>query len=208
MRATPDAVDNEIRGPARAASAGEATGAVDGVPPARTLRAGVLPADVLSGNELVILLLRPSPLYIPLSCAVSLCVIAMVAFLLAYVARWQPSVGWSDAQAFVVGVALAAMRVAWQALDWYGRVYVLTDRRVVRRMGVLRVSLVEIPLGRVQHTAVFTRVRERIFGLGTIGFASAGSDVFEVVWVTIRSPFAVHRIVTEAIDRYGRGKRG
>ena len=38
----------------------------------------------------------------------------------------------------------------------------------------------------------------------TCGFATAGSDVFDAFWVTIRQPFAIHREVVEAIERYGR----
>ncbi len=73
-----------------------------------------------------------------------------------------------------------------------------------RRMGVLRVSVFEAPLRNIQHTSVFRLLRERLFGLGSIGFATAGSDVFDAFWVTVRQPFGVHRTVVEAIRRYGR----
>jgi hypothetical protein len=69
-------------------------------------------------------------------------------------------------------------------------------------MGVLRVAVFQTQLKNIQHTSVFTRVRERLFGLGTIGFATSGSDVFEAFWLMIRQPFAVHRTVVEAIERY------
>ena len=75
-------------------------------------------------------------------------------------------------------------------------------------MGVLRVSVFEAPLRNIQHTSVFSLLRERLFGLGTIGFATAGSDVFEAYWVMIPRPFAVHKVVVDAIERYGNGKRG
>ena len=47
-------------------------------------------------------------------------------------------------------------------------------------------------------------MRERIFGLGSIGFATAGSDVFEAFWVMINRSFAVHRIVVKTIEKYGK----
>ena len=72
------------------------------------------------------------------------------------------------------------------------------------RVGVLRVSVFQTDLRKIQHTSVFTRVRERVFGLGTIGFATAGSDVFEAFWVMVAQPFAVHKIVVETIQKYGR----
>jgi hypothetical protein len=129
-------------------------------------------------------------------------VLACIALFLAYLARWRPSVGWSDTHAFALGLGLAGLRLSWQALEWYCQVYVLTDRRVIRRMGVLRVAVFQTQLKNIQHTSVFTRVRERLFGLGTIGFATSGSDVFEAFWLMIRQPFAVHRTVVEAIERY------
>ena len=65
--------------------------------------------------------------------------------------------------------------------------------------------LFEAPLRNIQHTGVFARVRERLFGLGTIGFATAGSDGYEAFWAMIAQPYEVHRTVTQAIERYGRG---
>lgn len=174
-------------------SAGEISGiAVDR---AETL----LPEGLIRDDEVVILLLRPSPLYIPLSSLGSLTFIAVITLALAYVARW---VGWADTQAFALGAAMAALRLGWQSLEWWSRIYVLTDRRIIRRMGVVRVAVFETQLKQIQHTSIFVQLRERIFGLGSIGFATAGSDVFEAFWVMIRQPFAVHRVVVEAIERY------
>ena len=164
--------------------------------------ATLLPKGLIQDDEIIILLIRPSLLFIPLSCITSLVVIACIAFFLAYLARWQPSVGWSDTQAFSLGVGLAALRLAWQSLEWFCQLYVLTDRRIIRRMGVLRVAIFETQLKNIQHTSVFTRVRERLFGLGTIGFATSGSDVFEAFWLMLRQPFAVHKTVVEAMRRY------
>jgi hypothetical protein len=45
----------------------------------------------------------------------------------------------------------------------------------------------------------------RLFGLGSIGFATAGSDTYEAFWVMIRRPYVVHHTVVETIHRYGRG---
>jgi hypothetical protein len=80
----------------------------------------------------------------------------------------------------------------------------LTDRRIISRGGVLRLSVFETQLKNIQHTSVFASVRERVLGLGTIGFATAGSDTFEAFWTMVRNPFAVHKTVVDAIRRYGR----
>ena len=162
-----------------------------------------LPAGLVEDDELVILLLRPSILYILLASLGSLLVIAVVTLALMYLGRLVGTPG-TDTVAFGLGVAGGVVRLAWQGLEWWSRLYVLTDRRVIRRKGVLRPSVFEATLRDIQHTSVFQLLRERTLGLGSIGFASAGSDVFDAFWVTIRQPFAVHRTIVDAIERYGR----
>jgi hypothetical protein len=174
---------------------------VTAIPTAQPITA--LPKDLIDDGEIVILLLRPSPLYVVLSSLGGLVMIALITFALAYLAR-LPWVGWSDRQAFMLGFGLAGLRLGWQMLEWGSRMYVLTDRRIITRGGVLRVVVFHTQLKNIQHTSVFASVRERVAGLGTIGFATAGSDTFEAFWTMIRQPFAVHRIVVDAIRRYGK----
>lgn len=166
-------------------------------------QAGDLAADLVDDSEIIILVMRPSVLYIPLSCLQSLAVIALLTLLGAYLEKWPWSL-WMDTQVFALGIAAAGVCLFWQALEWYNRLYVLTDRRVVRRSGVLRITVFHTPLREVQHTSVFRRLRERLFGLGTIGFAKAGSEVFDETWVMVPQPLAVHRIVQETLRRYRR----
>ena len=159
--------------------------------------------SVLSPGETVILLLRPSLLYIPLSSLGTLAASVAMGLLLAYLAqfRWTP---WSDLDAAGFAVLLASMRLGWAWLDWINHVYVLTDRRVIARRGVLRTALYEAPLARIQNTIVVQSMRERVFRLGTLGFATAGRGTFDAFWESVSAPFAVHARVRDAIERYGR----
>ena len=86
-------------------------------------------------------------------------------------------------------------------LEWMNRLYVLTDRRVVRRRGVIRVNVFEARLDRMQQTTVVQSFRERLFGLGTIAFATAGTGSFDAVWEYLPEPYRVHADVAAAIDR-------
>jgi membrane protein YdbS with pleckstrin-like domain len=165
--------------------------------------AAVLTRDLLEQGEVIILLLRPSLWYVLLASLASLGIIALATFALAYVSR-MPWAGWNDVQVFALGAGLVALRLGWQMMEWMSRVYVLTDRRVLTRGGVLRVAVFQAPLKNIQHTAVFAGMRERLFGLGTIGFATAGSDTFDTLWLMVRSPHHVHRTVVEAVRRYGK----
>ncbi len=162
-----------------------------------------VPSGLLADDEIIILLLRPSLLYVMLSALASLTIIAVVTLTLALLAIRIAWIPWSEPAAYALGTAVAAGRLLWQCVEWWGLVFVLTDRRVMRRSGVLRVAVFDAPLRNIQHTSVFQPLRERLFGLGSIGFATAGSDIFDAFWVMIRQPFAVHKIVVETIERYG-----
>ena len=169
--------------------------------------AAELTRDLVDDDEIIILMLRPSLWYVLLSSLGGLAIIALATFALAYMAKFMstlPGIGWSDRQAFLLGVILATVRTGWQIAEWMGKVYILTDRRVIVRSGVLRVAVFQTQLKNIQHTIVFARLRERLLGLGTIGFATAGSDTFEAFWLMIRQPFTVHKTVVEAIKRYGK----
>jgi uncharacterized membrane protein YdbT with pleckstrin-like domain len=163
--------------------------------------------SVLSPDETIILLLRPSALYIVLSSLGTLAASVVIGLFLAYAAQWGWS-PWSDAQAAAFGIGLASARLAWAWLDWINHVYVLTDRRVIARRGILRTALYETPLARIQNTIVVQSLRERLCLLGTLGFATAGRGTFDAFWESVAAPFEVHRRVLEAIERYGRRPGG
>jgi len=159
---------------------------------------------VLQPDEIIILVLRPSALYIVLSSLGTLVASVVIALVLAYSAQfaWSP---WTDVQAASFGVLLASLRLGWAWLDWINHVYALTDRRVIARRGVLRTALYEAPLARIQNTIVLQSLRERLCFLGTLGFATAGRGTFDAFWESVATPFEVHRKVLEAIERHRRG---
>lgn len=161
-------------------------------------------SQLLQDDETVLLLIKPSLLFVPLASLSSLLGIAVATFFLAWLDRrfaWTP---WTDHQAIALGIFLLAGRLLWQFLEWMSRVYILTDRRVIRRKGVIRVQVFECRLERLQQTAVFQSLRERLFFLGTICFATAGAASFIALWEYVSRPFEVQRIVADAVERYGR----
>lgn len=162
--------------------------------------------QILQADETVLLVLRPSPWFVLLDGFGVYLLIVIVALFLAWLGHqpWTP-VAIPETQVFPFFASLIIIRLIWKVLDWANRIYVLTDRRVIRRRGVILLSIVEAPLRRIQHSATYARLLERILGLGTIGFATAGSGGFEVVWELIAAPVQVHAKILEAIERYGRG---
>ena len=165
--------------------------------------AAMLPGELLQPSEIIILLLKPSPLFILLAPLKTLAVIA-VATLGAIGVNDYFLLGVTRRDILLAGLALIGLRLFWQFLEWLSRVYVLTDQRVIRVRGVLRVSVFESPLERIQHTETFFSIRERLFALGTLGFATAGTGVIEAAWQMIANPLEVHQTVVRTIRRYRR----
>ena len=77
--------------------------------------------------------------------------------------------------------------VVWNALVAQAREYVLTDRRILRGAGVFQRIVTDLPLTSIQHIELTRLVRERVFGLGSIGFNTAGTAWTEAYWVMIGS---------------------
>lgn len=162
----------------------------------------MLPAELLQPTEIIVLMLKPSAWFILLSCIGTLIgIIIAAAIALALIDRNVP-IGIGRKDVVLLAMGLIAARLFWQFLEWLSRVYVLTDRRVIRVRGVLRVSVFEAPIKLVQHTNTFFSLRERFFGLGTIGFATAGTGIVEAHWEMLPQPLEVHRIVVQTLNRY------
>ena len=164
-------------------------------------------SGMIAEGETVILVARPSLWMVPLWSLEAFGIIAGLVFAFAWASgfQWAP---WTETQAFGMGMVTIALRLGWQFLDWMNRLYVLTDRRIIRRRGILQVDVFEARLDRIQQTSVLQLVRERAFDLGTIAFATAGTGGLDAFWEAVNDPFQVHVEVSRAIDRYGRGAGG
>ena len=162
---------------------------------------------LIADGEIVLMVIRPSLWFVVLWSLGALLFILGLVLVLSWFSRF-PWAGWTEVQAFGLGLLLAGIRLGWQFLDWANRLYILTDRRVIRRRGVFQVDVFEARLDRIQQTSVLQMVRERIFGLGSIAFATAGNNTLYAVWEVVRDPQEVQKAVADAIQRYGRGGGG
>src|SRR5690606_19050339 len=108
---------------------------------------------------------KPSPWYILLSSLEALVVIGVVSAVMIWARHFFDLQAYRDDGMFALSMGLAGARIAWQTLDWLCRLYVLTDRRIVSVEGVLRVTVFQTELRKLQHTNVLFSIRERLFGL-------------------------------------------
>ncbi len=159
-------------------------------------------ADTLEPGETVLLVLRPNPLFVPLGPLVSILWIAVLSLFLAWLDRRFGWIPWRDNHVLLLGVLLASIRLGWQMAEWTGRLYVLTDRRVLRRGGVGRVAVREIPLGELAPPGVFRNTPERLVGAGTVVLERDRGD--GIAWEWVGRPDEARQAVSEARSRYGR----
>jgi uncharacterized membrane protein YdbT with pleckstrin-like domain len=131
------------------------------------------PKKLLSDGETLVLELRPhvKRLFGPVL------VLLVTVPLATFVAGLVPS---GSAQGWVRGaVALAAALIVlrwslWPFLNWWNTVYVVTDRRLVMRTGVLTRTGHDMPLTRLNDVSFTHTVFQRMLGCGTLTVESGG----------------------------------
>src|SRR5690606_16809776 len=65
-------------------------------------------------------------------------------------------------------LALAGARLGFGLLQWVSRLYVLTNRRIMRLRGIFNVDLFECQLNKIQNTYLRATWYEKLAGLGSI----------------------------------------
>jgi uncharacterized membrane protein YdbT with pleckstrin-like domain len=162
----------------------------------------VVPAHLLGGDEVVHFAIKPSPWFVIL---VSLrwLGLGILLILAAGLEVVSPQYRWLFYQS---GFAVAGARLAWAMLEWVSRLYVLTDRRVMRIRGVFNVDLFECTLERIQNTITALPLTERIVRVGSISFHTAGGSGGAASWRIVARPLEIHEQLREAIRR-AQGRR-
>jgi len=134
------------------------------------IASGDVAATALSGllreDETVLLMIRPSAWFI-VSTSMRALPAAAAAGAALMIATIDPSIPWDFRGALLASVAIILARAAWQTVDWLVRLYVLTDRRIVVRRGVIP-EVFECLLGEVVGVGQPRRWVERIGGTGSL----------------------------------------
>lgn len=126
------------------------------------------PADLLSKDETIALDLRPhwATLVAPgvlLAVGVVATVIAVV-----FVDRWS-ALDWIALGALVLG----ALYFAYHWVIWNTTQFVVTNERVISRVGVVSKKGLEIPLDQISAVTFNQTVVERLVGAGDLGIESS-----------------------------------
>lgn len=155
--------------------------------------------SLLSDSEIIILALKPSLAYILFVSSWWLAVLIPVTIL----ACLSTQMGWFSMQARVLlAVCLAGIiiRLAFALLQWQSRAYILTNLRVLRIRGVVRVEMFQCSLLQLKDVLLTAGFAERILGVGTICLVKDVSGKAGAYWRNIRRPQQVQRQIFKAID--------
>ncbi|HZL36184.1 MAG TPA: PH domain-containing protein [Tepidisphaeraceae bacterium] len=188
---------------AAAVCAGEGVGAAPAARvPAIASLASLLTRHVLRDGELVLLILKPSRWFILIN---SMPTIAAALIILGalHLARAPHFHLYFEAALFVIGGCLT-----WYVLQWMGRLYVLTDQRVLRLAGIFSIEVFDCPLRRVSRTRIIRTPREQVLALGSIEIIPSDEDRPCALWQTVCRPREVQEQIQGAIRRSRQGGWG
>jgi len=161
--------------------------------------ADLLPVQLLDGDEVVIFAVKPSLWYVLFTSTRWLIAMAVVIAMTGWLGPLVPGVNAS--LVIKAALALAGARLGFALLQWVSRLYVLTNRRIMRLRGIFNVDLFECPLSKIQNTYLTMNWYERLATLGTVAFATAGTGGVEASWANVNNPLEVHERVRSAIHR-------
>ena len=182
------------------ASEGGAAAAPAATNPVSALMAG----QVLRDGELILLLLRPSRWFILLT---SLRFLAIVALMMALTVIFEDKLR-GKRQYLEIGVLLIVGRLSWGVLQWMGRLYILTDMRIIRLSGVFHVDVFDCTLRKVARTLLEISFQERLCRIGTIAIIPQDEEVPIAHWQMVAHPRKVHEQIMATISKAKQGGTG
>lgn len=155
------------------------------------------PDELLVAGERVLTHQHPHPKMLVLPALVFLVTVGGAAYLAALIAPAP----WATYGFWALGLG-AVVLVAWctvaPLLRWSNTHFVLTNRRVLVREGVLTRSGFEIPMNRITSVRFRQTMFERMLGCGTLSVESASEEPLD--FSDIPSVTRVYGLLYEAAD--------
>jgi hypothetical protein len=155
--------------------------------------------QLLGGDEIIQLSLRPSPWCIVLYSGKPLLVLALLTAAALIAIRGQSPVALSIALVVVVLAAFCAVVAA--TLQWASRIYVLTNRRVLQFSGVFAMQVAECALKALSNVQLELSWYQPMLRLGTIRLNPISDAEPAMMWEHVARPAEVHEILARAIQK-------
>ena len=77
--------------------------------------------------------------------------------------------------------------------------YLLTNKRVILRSGIIAESLIQIPLDKIQNVGM--KEASTFMDTGHVSFDTAGGPLKEIVWMNVPSPRKAFKIISEVVHK-------
>jgi hypothetical protein len=150
---------------------------------AATSLSALLANHIIRDGEVVLLVLKPSFWFLVLNTISFAAFVALLAA--AAVAMRDQRI--HDHIVYETASFLVAGRLMFTILQWMGRLYILTDMRVLRITGIFAIDIFDCPLRKVIRTRLVSIPKDQ--------------DKPSAIWQTIAKPAEVHEILVAAINR-------
>jgi hypothetical protein len=170
--------------------------------PFGTSLATLLTAHILRDGEIVLLILKPSLWFILLS---SLRFIAIMLILIIAAKVFDPQLPGRYREYAEVGVSMISGRLIWATMQWMGRLYILTDLRVLSLWGVFNIEVFDCPLRKVARTRLVRHFLDRVVGVGSIEIIPQDESSPFGLWQTVARPKLVREQIVATINRAKQG---
>lgn len=139
------------------------------------------PQDALADEEELLLHHHPHWKMLVLPAVTFILVTAVAGFLVGLASAKLDGTG--ATVALITIAALWAIVVGWRGvaplISWKCTHFIVTDRRVLIRQGVITHSGIDIPMGRISNVQFRHGLVDRMLGTGTLIIASASDDPLE-----------------------------
>jgi hypothetical protein len=161
-----------------------------------------VPAEMLDDGEVIILMVRPSGWFVLLESLPVLLAAGALAAGLIIAARGFDLVIPGKLRYLVPGcMVLMLMRLYLASFQWMRRVYILTNRRVLRQRGLLRTEMFECPLENIESAQLEQGKLQRRLNTGDLLFTIPGHPPDAGMWRHVPRPEDVEDLVADAVSR-------
>ena len=159
----------------------------------------VTPESLLRGNELVILMVRPSLWYIVATSFRFCGIVLLLAILAIHTGVFGDLL--LPKTALIISAALVGVRVIYALMEWTSHLYLLTTCRIVTIKGARHPTIFEAGLAHISEARLIEPATQNMLGLGSIGFAVSKNIDPGSLWEWIPNAQRIHQQIQAAISK-------
>jgi uncharacterized membrane protein YdbT with pleckstrin-like domain len=99
-----------------------------------------------------------------------------------------------------VGIIFLAIAAYWWFLSESKYSYGITNKRILLHEGIISSKLVSVKFEKITDVSVSQSITDKMFGVGSIKYNTAGGGSHEIIMQYIENPFEAKRNIEKIID--------